>query len=55
MITQLLEKLQNTANPEDQIKIADEILEKVPELYAYITKGNAHLELGQYDEAIETI
>lgn len=54
MVTQLLEKLQNTANPEDQIKIADEILEKVPELYAYITKGNAHLELGQYDEAIET-
>lgn len=38
MIFQLLEKLQNTENPEDQIKIADEILEKVPELYAYITK-----------------
>lgn len=54
MIFQLLEKLQNTENPEDQIKIADEILEKVPELYAYITKGYAHLELGQYDEAIET-
>lgn len=54
MIFQLLEKLQNTENPEDQIKIADEILEKVPELYAYITKGCAHLELGQYDEAIET-
>ena len=55
MVNQLLEKLQNTANPEDQLKIADEILEKIPvELYALITKGNAHLELEQYDEAIET-
>ena len=27
IIFQLLEKLQNTENPEDQIKIADEILE----------------------------
>ena len=55
MVKQLIEKLQNTENPEDKIKIADEILEQIPfELGALITKGYAHLELGQYDEAIET-
>lgn len=55
MVNELIQKLQNTGNPEEQIEIADEILEQIPfELSALITKGYAHIELEQYNEAIET-
>ena len=55
MTPKLIEKLNQTKDSEEQIKIADEILSEIPfYLDAYFTKGYALYELGRADEAIET-
>lgn len=55
MTQKLINELNNSKNPEEKIKIADEILEEMPFLLeAYYEKGYALYELERYDESIET-
>ena len=54
-VNELIDKLHNTSEPKEQIKIADEILEVIPfEFGSLFTKAFAQMELGLIDEAIET-
>lgn len=55
MTNELIEKLNKSENPEERIKLADQILEDVPFLLEpYFEKGFALYELERYDEAIKT-
>ena len=54
-VNELIAKLRETSDPEEQIKLADEILEIIPfEFGSLFTKAFAQMELGLIDEAIET-
>ena len=54
-VNELIDKLRQTSDPKEQIKIADEILDIIPfEFGSLFTKANAQMELGLFDEAIET-
>lgn len=54
-VNKLIDKLRKTSDPREQIEIADEILEIIPfEFGSLFTKANAQMELGLFDEAIET-
>ena len=55
MVQELIEKLNRSGNPEEQIEIADGILNVFPfYLNAYFTKGYALYKLGKVDDAIQT-
>ena len=56
MTFELIEKLNQCTNPEEKIKIADQVLEEIQfALEAYFEKGYALYELERYDEALDIL